>query len=83
MGTENDVRRQLRPAARVRLYGGLKWGALFVVPILSIVSGIYTIGGPIWPTASVVSFHDTVDASSNVLPFKILKLDLRNQRHQH
>jgi hypothetical protein len=40
-------------------------------------------GGPIWPTASVVSFHDTVDASSTVLPFKILKLDLRNQRHQH
>ena len=45
MGTENDVRRQLRPAARVRLYGGLKWGALFVVPIQSIVSGIYTIWG--------------------------------------
>ena len=44
-GTENDVRRQLRPAARVRLYGGLKWGALFVVPILSIVSDIYTIWG--------------------------------------
>ncbi len=27
------------------LSGGLKWGALFVVPILSIVSGIYTIWG--------------------------------------
>jgi hypothetical protein len=70
------VRRQLRAAAHIRLYNGMKWAAFFVVPILSIVSVIYTIWGPIWPTAPVMSFHDTVDASSTVLPFKITNRSL-------
>jgi hypothetical protein len=36
-----------------------------------LAQGVVTLWGPFWPTKPDVQFHDTVDASSFVLPFKL------------
>jgi hypothetical protein len=39
--------------------------------ILTIVGGIYTIAGPIWPTDPEIHPHDVLNGSSFVLPFTV------------
>jgi hypothetical protein len=68
---QNDHRRGLRAALRYRLYDRLILIVKIAVPAASVVGVIYGIWGPVWPTAPKVSFRDTINASSTVLPFAI------------
>jgi hypothetical protein len=42
-----------------------------VLLLAAIGQAVVTFWGPFWPTKPEISFHDTIDASSTVLPFKI------------
>jgi hypothetical protein len=44
-----------------------------VAVLVGLISGLESIvGAPFWPTAPIVQFEDTIDASSTILPFKII-----------
>lgn len=58
-----------------RWWQSTKWAIGTVVAILGLIASVYQLtGGPPWPTKPEIHPHDTVNASSLVLPF-----DVRNR----
>jgi hypothetical protein len=67
------------PAAQTRLQRFRKSRAChflvrsgqLVLLLLTLGQAVYTFYGPFWPTKPEIQFHDTIDSSSFVLPFKM------------
>jgi hypothetical protein len=49
----------------------LRHAVVFPAFLLSLAANIVQIWGPFWPTRPDIAFHDTIDASSTLLPFKV------------
>src|SRR5437899_5713805 len=48
----------------------VRWGERALI-LAAIGQAIVTFWGPFWPTQPEIQFHDTIDASSFVMPFKM------------